>query len=83
MDSAAPVGDGLELACGPGTFRGELARRATFVTAPDASPEMLEIAAARITPRTNVRFAHADLFALGALEQSELRPADIRALSAV
>lgn len=63
MDSAAPFGDVLELACGPGTFRGELARRATFATAPDALPEMLEIAAARTTPHTNVRFAQADLFA--------------------
>jgi trans-aconitate methyltransferase len=53
----------LELACGPGTFTSELASRATSVTGLDASPEMLEIAAAHTMPATNVRFAQADLFA--------------------
>jgi trans-aconitate methyltransferase len=33
------------------------------VTGLDASPEMLEIAAARIAPRTNVCFSRTDLFA--------------------
>lgn len=63
MDSAAPLGDVLELACGPGTFTGALARRATSVTALDASPEMLEIAAARTASDAYIRFARADLFA--------------------
>ncbi|HTX30838.1 MAG TPA: class I SAM-dependent methyltransferase [Solirubrobacteraceae bacterium] len=63
LDAAAPLGDVLELACGPGTFTRELAERATSVTALDASPEMLEIAVARIAPRTNVRFSRTDLFA--------------------
>jgi len=62
LDGAAPLGDVLELACGPGSFTGELAARATSVTALDASPEMLEIAAARTTAFTNVQFARADLF---------------------
>ena len=63
LNAAAPLGDVLELACGPGTFTGELADRATSVSALDAAPEMLRIASARIKPRTNVRFARADLFA--------------------
>lgn len=63
LNAAAPLGDVLELACGPGTFTGELADRATSVTGLDASPEMLEIAADRVAPRTNVHFARTDLFA--------------------
>lgn len=62
LDNAAPLGDVLELACGPGTFTSELASRATSVTGVDASPEMLEIAAARTTQATNVDFTQADLF---------------------
>ena len=62
LDSAAPLGDVLELACGPGSFTGELATRATSVTALDASPEMLEIAAARTAQATNVAFTQANLF---------------------
>ncbi len=54
LDDAAPLGDVLELACGPGSFTNELATRATSVTGLDASPEMLEIAAARTTQATNV-----------------------------
>jgi 2-polyprenyl-3-methyl-5-hydroxy-6-metoxy-1,4-benzoquinol methylase len=63
LDAAAPLGDVLELACGPGTFTGELAELGTSVHALDASPEMLEIAAARTATRTNIRFDSADLFA--------------------
>lgn len=62
LDNAAPLGDVLELACGPGTFTSELASRATSVTGLDASPEMLEIAAARTTQATNVDLTQADLF---------------------
>jgi SAM-dependent methyltransferase len=62
LDSAAPLGDVLELACGPGTFTNELAARATSVTALDASPEMLQIAAARTAGSTNVRFVQANVF---------------------
>jgi SAM-dependent methyltransferase len=62
LDDAAPLGDVLELACGPGSFTSELASRATSVTGLDASPEMLEIAAARTAGATNVHFTQADLF---------------------
>jgi len=62
LESASPLGEVLELACGPGTFTSELARRATSIDALDASPEMLEIAAARTAQATNVRFVQADLF---------------------
>jgi SAM-dependent methyltransferase len=53
-------GDVLELACGPGTWTGLLARTATTLTAVDASPEMLALAA-RQAP--DARFIQADLFA--------------------
>ena len=62
LESASPLGEVLELACGPGSFTSELARRATSVDALDASPEMLEIAAIRTAPATNVRFVQVDLF---------------------
>jgi SAM-dependent methyltransferase len=53
-------GDVLELACGPGTWTGLLARTAATLTAVDASPEMLALAA-REAP--DARFIQADLFA--------------------
>lgn len=62
LESASPLGEVLELACGPGTFTSELARRATSIDALDASPEMIEIAATRTAQATNVRFVQADLF---------------------
>src|ERR1700728_2307964 len=39
-----PSGAVLELACGPGTWTGELLRYADTVTAIDGSPEMLALA---------------------------------------
>jgi demethylmenaquinone methyltransferase/2-methoxy-6-polyprenyl-1,4-benzoquinol methylase len=62
LESASPLGEVLELACGPGTFTSELARRSTSIDALDASPEMIEIAATRTAPATNPRFVQADLF---------------------
>jgi demethylmenaquinone methyltransferase/2-methoxy-6-polyprenyl-1,4-benzoquinol methylase len=56
-----PTGSVLELACGPGVWTGQLLRYATEVTAVDASPEMLAIAAARLG-NERVRFIEADLF---------------------
>ena len=56
-----PTGSVLELACGPGTWTSHLLPHATDVTALDASPEMLAIAAARVTD-DRVRFVQADLF---------------------
>ena len=61
LDAFQPTGSVLELACGPGVWTGQLLRHATSVTAVDASPEMLAIAAARVGS-DRVRFMQADLF---------------------
>jgi len=61
LDAFQPTGSVLELACGPGVWTGQLLRYATDVTAVDASPEMLAIAAARIGDE-RVRLVQADLF---------------------
>jgi len=58
--ATALAGDVLELACGPGTWTPLLAERATTLTAVDASPEMLALAARRAP---GARFVQADLFA--------------------
>jgi SAM-dependent methyltransferase len=61
LDAFQPTGSVLELACGPGVWTGHLLRHANQVTAVDASPEMLAIAAARVGSE-RVRFVQADLF---------------------
>jgi SAM-dependent methyltransferase len=61
LDAFRPTGSVLELACGPGVWTGQLLRYATDLTAVDASPEMLAIAAARVGS-DRVRFLQADLF---------------------
>jgi SAM-dependent methyltransferase len=61
VDGFRPTGDVLELACGTGVWTRELLPHATTVTAVDASPEMLDIAAARVVS-DRVRFIHADIF---------------------
>ena len=61
LEAFRPAGSVLELACGPGIWTGELLRYATDVTAVDASPEMLGIAAARIDSE-RVRFVQANIF---------------------
>lgn len=61
LDAFRPAGSVLELACGPGVWTGQLLRHATEVTAVDASPEMLALAAARVGDQ-RVRFVQADLF---------------------
>ncbi|MDR7300372.1 class I SAM-dependent methyltransferase [Haloactinomyces albus] len=55
------TGDVLELACGPGTWTGQLLAHAQHVTAVDASPEMLAIASTRFDDE-RVRFVQADVF---------------------
>lgn len=62
LDAFRPEGSVLELACGPGTWTAQLLRHATDVTAVDASPEMLALAAARVPAGAPVRFVQADLF---------------------
>ncbi len=64
LEAFRPTGSVLELACGPGVWTGQLLRHATDVTAVDASPEMLAIAAARTREVgcERVRFVQADLF---------------------
>ena len=61
LDAFQPTGSVLELACGPGVWTGQLLRYAADVTAVDASPEMLAIAAAP-AGREQVRFIQANLF---------------------
>jgi demethylmenaquinone methyltransferase/2-methoxy-6-polyprenyl-1,4-benzoquinol methylase len=61
LDDFAPRGDVLELACGPGTWTPQLLRYAATLTAVDGSPEMLQLAAAKV-PAQSVRFIRADLF---------------------
>ncbi|MFB7502900.1 class I SAM-dependent methyltransferase [Streptomyces broussonetiae] len=63
LDVFRPAGSVLELACGPGTWTSQLLRHASDVTAVDASPEMLAIAASRVADGAQVRFVEADLFA--------------------
>jgi SAM-dependent methyltransferase len=61
LDAFQPKGSVLELACGPGVWTGHLLRYGSDVTAVDASPEMLAIAAGRAGGE-RVRFIQADLF---------------------
>jgi demethylmenaquinone methyltransferase/2-methoxy-6-polyprenyl-1,4-benzoquinol methylase len=61
VHDAALDGDVVELACGPGLFTAELARRARSVTAVDASPRMLE-RNRREASAPNVTYIEADLF---------------------
>ena len=61
LDAFQPTGSVLELACGPGVWTDQLLRYAADVTAVDASPEMLAIAAAP-AGREQVRFIQANLF---------------------
>jgi trans-aconitate methyltransferase len=62
LDAFRPAGDVLELACGPATWTAQLLAHAAHLTAVDASPEMLAIAAAKVGHDPRVRFVEADLF---------------------
>jgi SAM-dependent methyltransferase len=57
-----PTGDVLELACGPGGWTERLLRSAGTLTAIDASPEMLDLAAERVGDDERLRLIHADIF---------------------
>ena len=61
LDTFAPSGHVLELACGPGVWTPQLLRHAERVTAIDAAPEMLAIARDRVRG-VRVRFVLADVF---------------------
>ena len=62
LEDFGPSGKVLELACGPGTWTSRLLSYADSVTALDAAPEMLQLAAATVRDR-RARFVQADLFA--------------------
>jgi SAM-dependent methyltransferase len=62
LERFRPTGHVLELACGTGLWTEALAASAAEVTAIDASPEVLEIARAKV-PAANVEYVEADLFA--------------------
>jgi 2-polyprenyl-3-methyl-5-hydroxy-6-metoxy-1,4-benzoquinol methylase len=62
LERFAPRGPLLELACGQGAWTPKLLRHADTVTALDASPEMLAIAADRVRDQ-RVTFVQADVFA--------------------
>ncbi len=62
IDRFRPTGNVLELACGPGTWTAQLARHADTLTAVDAAPEMLALAAEEVPSDASVRFVRADLF---------------------
>ena len=61
LEAFAPTGAVLELACGPAPWTPKLLRHADTVTALDASPEMLAIAASRVADE-RVTFVQADVF---------------------
>lgn len=71
VEGLGPLGDVLELACGPGTFTAELARRATSVTAVDGSATMLARNRATVGDRS-VRYVEADLFAWEPMDRYDL-----------
>jgi 2-polyprenyl-3-methyl-5-hydroxy-6-metoxy-1,4-benzoquinol methylase len=61
LETFAPSGDVIELACGTGQWTEVLARHATNLTAVDASAEMLALNRDRVS-RSDVRYVQQDLF---------------------
>ena len=61
VEGLGPLGDVLELACGPGGFTSELARLASSLTALDASPQMLERSRREVAV-PSITYVEADLF---------------------
>ena len=62
LEAFGPQGQVLELACGTGQWTAVLVKHASELTAVDASPEMLAVAAARVQD-DHVRFVEGDIFA--------------------
>ena len=71
LETFAPRGQVLELACGTGQWTGELAKYASSVTALDSSPEMLAINRANVSQQ-NVRYLHADMFRWSSSERYDV-----------
>ena len=61
LDAFRPAGSVLELACGTGVWTEQLLHHATDITAVDAAPEMIRIAADRVNSE-RVRFVQANIF---------------------
>jgi demethylmenaquinone methyltransferase/2-methoxy-6-polyprenyl-1,4-benzoquinol methylase len=61
VETFAPTGDVLEIACGPGTWTAQLLAHATTLTALDGSPEMLRLAKSKVGD-DGIRFVQADVF---------------------
>lgn len=60
LDSFAPTGSVLELACGTGWWTQTLARQAAHLTAVDAAPEVIAINRARLQDHPRVKYVEAD-----------------------
>ena len=71
LDSFAPAGRVLELACGTGLWTERLAGYATQLTAIDASAEVLALAESKVRAE-NVDYVQADLFAWEPLERYDV-----------
>jgi ubiquinone/menaquinone biosynthesis C-methylase UbiE len=68
VDRVRPTGRVLEIACGTGAWTAHLLRWTDDLTAIDSSPEMIELAKAKL-PAGNVRFTVADAFDFGSNRQ--------------
>jgi 2-polyprenyl-3-methyl-5-hydroxy-6-metoxy-1,4-benzoquinol methylase len=71
LQTLAPYGQVLELACGTGLWTRRLGESATRVTAVDASTEVIELNRARVASDV-VRYVHADLFEWQPTERYDL-----------
>lgn len=75
LETLAPYGDVLELACGTGQWTAALVKGATHVTAVDASPEMIAINRERLAAEPSaapIDYIQADLFTWTPVERYRL-----------